>query len=225
MQDIPIEQITKRFQSLPEGLQNAVFSENTANAILKNCALRDIPENKVPLIGQLLTRVLMGYLRPENFADEIQKETGVDGVRVAQVAHDIDTEIFSNVRLELKKLYPPTIQTPTVQAQGFVRQAPEVPSVAARRAPEPARPYVVPIPEKFRTKSIWPASPSQRGEPASLNQGEPTPQPPQEKPAPAKEEAVSVVPVPTTPPTPVPSPVPQQNVSAPKHRRAHHFLI
>lgn len=150
MQDIPLEQITKRFQSLPESLQDAIFSEKGTDAVLKSCALRDIPADKTPLVGQLTNRVLLGYLQPESFAFEIQKETGIDALKATQVAHDIDTEIFSGVRLELKKLYPPTIQTPTVQAQGFVRSQP-----VAAEPPKPAPRYVVPIPERFKKTTPW----------------------------------------------------------------------
>ena len=156
MQEIPREQVMKRFQFLPVTLQDAIFSQASADAVLKICALRDVPDEEAFLVGQLTSRVLLGFLRPENFASEVQKETGVDGVKAVEVAHDIDGEIFSSVRLELKKLYPPTIQTPTVQSQGFAYQAPQPPAAAVRHAPEPARPYVVPIPEKFRTKSAWP---------------------------------------------------------------------
>lgn len=204
MENIPVEQITKRFQSLNTTLQDAIFSPAATDTVLKICALRDVPDNKTPLVGQLVNRVLLGYLRPENFAAEIQKETGIDGMKAAQVAHDIDTEIFSTVRLELKKLYPPTIQTPTVQAQGFVPRAPEPPAVAVRRAPEVARPYVVPIPEKFRAKPIWPAHPQA---PESIPAAAETPTP---MPAIEKKEVV-----PPTPAIPEPKPVtaPVQPVS------------
>lgn len=168
MENIPIEQVTKRFQSLSASLQDAIFSQTATDTLLRICALRDVPSERTAIVGQLTNRVLLGYLRPENFASEIQKEAGIDGVAAAQVAHDIDGEIFSSVRLELKKLYPPTIQTPTVQAQGFAYQTLQPPLAAARRAPEPARPYVVPIPEKFRSRSAWPSQQPQMEVPAPV---------------------------------------------------------
>src|SRR3989344_359205 len=98
MQNIPQEQIMKRFQVLPEALKNAIFSEKTTDSIIKNCTLRDVPVDKTPLVGQLTTRVLLGYLRPELFAAEIQKETGMEELKAQHVAHDIDIEIFSEVQ-------------------------------------------------------------------------------------------------------------------------------
>lgn len=150
MLPISQEQFNKRFQALPEVLQDAIFSEKTADTIGQACQLRDVDESVVSLVATLAGRVLLGFLRPEEFASEIQKETGVDAMKATQVAGDLDREIFSNVRLELKKLYPPLIYTPTVQAPGFMKsQAP---------APEPQRPapsYVVPIPEKFRAQGVF----------------------------------------------------------------------
>ncbi|MEK7520435.1 MAG: hypothetical protein AAB581_04320 [Patescibacteria group bacterium] len=163
MQDISQEQADKRFQALPDALKDAIFSEKTSDAILKSCALRDIPPTKTYVTGRLTGRVLLGYLRPELFAQEVQKETGVDMEKARLVAHDIDTEVFANVRLELKKLYPPTIQTPTMQSPGF----------APSPAPLPAKPrYVIPIPEKFLKKE-WgavalPATPPAMPQPAPI---------------------------------------------------------
>ena len=65
------------------------------------------------------------------------------------VAHDIDGEIFSNVRLELKKLYPPVIQTPTIQSPSFGLKATTNQSDNSNLQPKPK--YVIPIPEKFRS--------------------------------------------------------------------------
>src|SRR3989344_3949745 len=144
MQDIPQEQIMKRFQILPEAIKGAIFSEKTSDAISKSCTLRDIPGNKTSLIGQLTTRVLLGYLRPELFAQEIQKETGMEELKAQHVAHDLDMEIFSEVRLELKKLYPPTMQTPTVQswtAQRSSQSGLPTPSASSGQAK-----YVIAIP-------------------------------------------------------------------------------
>ena len=155
MQTIPREEIKKRYQSLPSTLQEAIFSENTSNIIIKSGNLRDIPTSKIYLIGMLTSRVLLGYLRPESFAVEIQKETWVSEMTAQLVAHDIDGEVFSNVRLELKKLYPPIIQTPTVQTPWSNRtQAPEKFQDSSPKIQEKPK-YVIPIPEKFMKREVW----------------------------------------------------------------------
>src|SRR3989344_1465812 len=155
MQLIPREQITKRLQSLLETLGDAYFSEKTADVIGRACQLRDINEDLMSIIARLAGRVLLGYLHPESFAVEIQKETGAREVTAQLVAHDIDGEVFSNVRLELKKLYPPVIQTPTVQTPWSNRtQAPEKFQDSSPKIQEKPK-YVIPIPEKFMKREVW----------------------------------------------------------------------
>ncbi len=153
----------KRIQLLPEGLQEALFSDRTTDAILKNCALRDIPLKQAYFVGTLARRVLLGYLRPELFAEEIRKETGVEEMTAQHIAHDLDMEIFSEVRLELKRLYPPTIQTPTVQSW-MARENSPLPATSYQlqaNSPLPATPkYVIPIPEKFQGKQFPGFAPS-----------------------------------------------------------------
>lgn len=170
MEIIPQEQVMKRFQVLPEALKNAIFSEKTSDAVSKNCALRDIPGNKIPLVGQLTSRVLLGYLRPELFAREIQNETGVSEMMAQHVAHDIDMEIFSEVRLELKKLYPPTMQTPTVQSWTAQKSNESgMGSPPTTNYPPPTKPkYVIPIPERFQTKSFSGMAPQPKQPPATI---------------------------------------------------------
>lgn len=214
MENISQEQIVKRYFTLGKALQDALFSQQTGDAINKACVLREA-EKDTPIIAKLTGRVLLGYLRPENFAAEIQKETGIDDTKAAQVAHDIDTEIFSNVRLELKKLYPPTIQTPTVASQGFAPRMPEPP--AAVRRPEPARPYVVPIPEKFRTKSMWSSHQVQPAEALAPTQTpaieiKPTPAPSSVAPESVRVSATPVTPAETKQ---APTPQPQKIQSTP----------
>ncbi|MBI1755089.1 hypothetical protein HYR65_02285 [Candidatus Azambacteria bacterium] len=172
---------------MSESLQDAIFSEKTSSATLKSCALRDVPEDGVHLIGRLVSRVLLGYLRPENFASEIQKETGIDALKAGQVAHDLDTEIFSAVRLELKKLYPPAIQTPTIQSPGFVPSAVRNPTPTIQ---QPAPKYIVSIPEKFLKQNAGIVR--QKVETKEQKQEQP-PAPPPQQTIPPKTEPAKIV--------------------------------
>jgi len=176
MRDISEEQVTKRFLTLPESLQDAIFSDQTANIIRKTCVLRET-EDHITTVAKLTGLVLLGYLRPEQFSAEVQKETKIDRAKAEHIAHDVDAEIFSDVRLELKKLYPPTIQTPTIQSPGFTAQFGS-PTPEPAREQEKPRSYVIEIPEKFRKN---PSAPEPKKE--ATNQP-PAAQTPQEAPPP-----------------------------------------
>ena len=99
MKTIPLEEVIKRVAALPEALQDVIFSRRTRDAILQHCTLREIPDDKIYFVGILTSDVLLGYLRPELFALEIQKETGMDMQKAQMVAHDFDREIFNSVPL------------------------------------------------------------------------------------------------------------------------------
>lgn len=149
MQIIPQEQVIKRFQLLPDALKDAIFSVRTVDAILKHCALRSVAEDQIHLVGALTSDVLLGYLPPENFSTEIQKETGMEREKALQIAHDLDREIFSEVRLELKKLYPPTFHTPAVSSSPSHPVSPPLTGIHTQKPH-----YVVPIPERFLQKEV-----------------------------------------------------------------------
>lgn len=195
MQTIPQEQVLKRFNLLPQTLKDAIFSRKTIDAILKYCALREIPEDDTHIVGTLTSDVLLGYLRPESFASEIQKETGVEELKAQHVAHDLDMEIFSEVRLELKKLYPPSMQTPTVQARGFAALPPQATSYQL-----PAKPkYVIQIPEKFMKRETWNVK-REIQEPQAVVEKKSEPLPARSEPAPTPVAPTLTPATPTTPP-------------------------
>lgn len=211
MKTIPLEEVLKRVQVLPEALQIAVFSRHTRDAILQHCTLREIPSDKIYSVGMLTSDVLLGYLRPELFATEIQKETGMDELKAQHIAHDIDMEVFSEVRLELKKLYPPTILTPNVQAQGFAAgQAPAAP------APVVKPKYVIPIPERFQNKSFPGMAPAPQKQEAPAVQTAPVapvaaPEPAKQTPIPPQQPIIE-----NKPAESIPVITPEQETKAPE---------
>ncbi|MEK7452786.1 MAG: hypothetical protein AAB614_00975 [Patescibacteria group bacterium] len=118
MQDIPKEQLIKRFQILSDSLQDIIFSETTADSIRKASVLGGVEENQ-GLLAELTGRVLLGYLNPIHFAEELVNELGISEETAQQITTILDAEIFSLVNTDLRKLYPPTIKTPTAMSKGF----------------------------------------------------------------------------------------------------------
>jgi len=122
MRDIPLQERRKRYQGLSEALQNALFSDKSADAVEKAAVFADI-EDRVRRLALLTGYVLIGYLNPLNFKDELTEEFELSDEVANQVAHQLDVEIFSLVEADLRKLYPPTIKTPTVTSGGFAGPA------------------------------------------------------------------------------------------------------
>ncbi len=118
MQHIPPQQAKKRYFSLSAPLQDALFSDRTSDSIRKAAILGGV-EEKASLLAKLTGYVLMGYLNPLNFKDELKNELGLSEESAKQVASQLDTEVFSLVSSDIRKLYPPTIKTPTASSYGF----------------------------------------------------------------------------------------------------------
>jgi len=118
MQNIPPQQAKKRYFSLSGPLQDALFSDRTSDSIRKAAILGGV-EEKAPLLARLTGYVLLGYLNPLAFKDELKNELGLSEESAKQVAAQLDAEVFSPISSDLRKLYPPTIKTPTAASYGF----------------------------------------------------------------------------------------------------------
>ncbi len=123
MQHIPPQQAKRRYFSLSGPLQDALFSDRTSDSIRKAAILGGV-EEKASLLAKLTGYVLMGYLNPLSFKDELKNELGISEESAKQVASQLDTEVFSLVSSDIRKLYPPTIKTPTAASYGFSPNTP-----------------------------------------------------------------------------------------------------
>ncbi len=119
MEYIPKEKLKARFLSLPDRLQDIILSEETAGVISKAAKFADL-EDQVGILAILTGRVLMGFLHPAKFKDALKDELNIDEQTALQISEMISSQVFDFVEPELKKLYPPTIKTPTVQSKGFL---------------------------------------------------------------------------------------------------------
>ncbi len=135
MQKIPQEQAKKRYFSLSDSLQNAMFSEKSSDAVRKTAIFGNI-ENKVSRLAELTGYVLLGYLNPIDFSKEIQEEFNISRETAEQIASQLDAEIFSLVDSDLRKLYPPRIKTPTAISGGFIPDQNKPSDNSNERTPE-----------------------------------------------------------------------------------------
>ncbi len=113
------QQLIKRFQALSDNLQDIIFSDKTANAIRRAAVLGDV-EYDVDILAKLTSLVLMGYLTPDDFKNELESNLIISRETAEQIASQLDAEIFSLVDSDLRKLYPPRIKTPTAISGGFI---------------------------------------------------------------------------------------------------------
>ena len=106
------EQLWKLYEKLPKELQEAVFSEETANNIDDICTRNGIEDNRISEIARYTGRVLMGVLPPEDFQETLEKELKLEKDLAKKVSQEINRFIFYPVKASLEELYKIEIAPP-----------------------------------------------------------------------------------------------------------------
>jgi hypothetical protein len=100
------EQRWEIFNSLPEKLKDAVFSQDTADAIWNICELHNIDE--MSTIAKIVGRVLMGLLPPQKVAETIRKNLPtIDESMSNTLSIEIQHYILDSVMEDITTLYIP----------------------------------------------------------------------------------------------------------------------
>lgn len=103
IQDYSKEGLWKIYNALPSDLQDAIFSEDTADSIDNICQICKI-EN-VSLAAKLIGRTLMGLLSPKDFINIAQKELNLEEERAKQFEMNVQHYIFNPVADDLEFIY------------------------------------------------------------------------------------------------------------------------
>ncbi len=97
------EEFWKLYKKLPEELQEAIFSVETADHIWDICERNDV--KKVRSIAKYVGNVLIGVLTPEDFQETLEKELTITKDIAKKVTQEINRFIFYPVRPALEQLY------------------------------------------------------------------------------------------------------------------------
>lgn len=103
------EQLQKLYQNLPEELQEAIFSVETADSIWDISGRYDI--EKISIIAKRVGNVLVGALPPEELQEVLEKELNIGVETAKKIVREINRFIFLPVRPFLEKLYSTEITT------------------------------------------------------------------------------------------------------------------
>lgn len=98
------EQFWKLYRSLPQELQDALFSEETGTNIYETCKRNGIEENLSQIVDYV-GQVLMGLLPPKEFQEVLETELGLESEMVKKISFQINRYIFRPVKESLKLLY------------------------------------------------------------------------------------------------------------------------
>ena len=115
------EQLWKLYEKLPEELQEAIFSAETAETIGNICERNKVTEDKIPEVAKFIGRVLMGLLPPNELEKTLTKEVKLKTEVAINVAREINRFIFFPLKEVLSRLYEIEI-APPARPPGIVRK-------------------------------------------------------------------------------------------------------
>ncbi|XOB42762.1 MAG: hypothetical protein ACKKMP_01755 [Candidatus Nealsonbacteria bacterium] len=108
---ISSEQYWKLYKGLPQPLQEALSSDETANNMQNICEKYEITDHASDVVDQM-SWVLLGLLLPDEFQKTIEKELGLEKNIAKKVVLEINRFIFYPVKSSLEELYNMEITPP-----------------------------------------------------------------------------------------------------------------
>jgi|GEM_PF-1263719 len=101
------QQAINRWDTLPENLKAAIFSDYNAEVLWHICENQHLTEDKIEIIATLAGNVLMGFVHPEDFGAEIREALNINPEIANSIAAEVDRKIFNQFKADLKKVYQP----------------------------------------------------------------------------------------------------------------------
>ncbi|MBI4085615.1 MAG: hypothetical protein HY432_03900 [Candidatus Liptonbacteria bacterium] len=160
------QQLDSRWDSMPGILREAMSSDVNSGMIWEISQKEHLPDEKIYAVSRLTGYILMGFIHPEDLANEIKDSAGID-IRIASnIADSINKKIFQPLRDEIDKIYAPALSV----VEGHAGQSGATP-VMVEEIVKPAVPPSVPQPpQSFAAQSRQVPSPKSAPAPFILHQ-------------------------------------------------------
>lgn len=106
------QQSIERWDSLPENLKTAMFSETNIDLVWQLGESNKLTEDQIKNLATTVGDVIMGFLNMDDFERELKSDIGADAAVVSAIAKEITQKIFMPIQNDLKKNYSPISLTP-----------------------------------------------------------------------------------------------------------------
>jgi len=103
MEELSTDKLWEIYKTLCPELKNAIFSEDTADAVWNIAELHEIKDTSK--LGKLAGQVLMGLLPLEFFKDTIKDELGLSEDIAKKASIEMEHYVFNQVKKELNEMY------------------------------------------------------------------------------------------------------------------------
>lgn len=96
----------KTYETLPDNIKEALFNEENFNVVSEICEKNGITDEEIKSqILKYVGKTLMGLLPIKEFPIILELELNLDSETARNMSWDIDSRIFSHLRISLNKLY------------------------------------------------------------------------------------------------------------------------
>jgi len=99
------DQYWKIYETLPQELKEAVFSNETAEDISTACERNKVAQETIPRVASQVGDVLMGITMPIDFQQALQKEVRLKPSVVQAIAQEINRLVFYPVKAALEEIH------------------------------------------------------------------------------------------------------------------------
>jgi hypothetical protein len=134
------KQFAQRWDMLPMNLREALTSERNSTVVWKVCGDEHLSEEKTREVARVVAWVLMGFLHPEDVANEIKLSIDLHPDLAAKIANALNVKIFAPMREELEGTYAPPGTEPHYTPQGEEVAAGEPAIILDNKRPEAVDP-------------------------------------------------------------------------------------
>ncbi len=104
-QEYTKEEFWKLYEKLPQELQEAIFSGETAEHISNICGRYNVNEKTISEVAKQVGNVLLGILPLEEFQKALVEELKIEEDTAEKMAHEINRFIFYPVKPALEQFY------------------------------------------------------------------------------------------------------------------------
>jgi hypothetical protein len=131
------EEMEKRIDSLPDEVQDMLYSPEMYAAIKQISVKHQLHIDQMDLLEAETSQVMLGITETSQFPEILKQSLKVDNTQAGAIAKDIDEMLFSKIRDAMKKAYE---QSTTAPEKSVI-----MPSAMAASAAAPATPAASPL--------------------------------------------------------------------------------
>ncbi|MBM3256886.1 MAG: hypothetical protein FJY98_00950 [Candidatus Liptonbacteria bacterium] len=99
--------VWQRWDMLPPDLREALASEKNGELVSQVCEAEHLSEEKYREVARIASWVFLGFLHPEDVANEVKLSTGIHPEIANKIAVTLNSKIFGSLRDELDAVYAP----------------------------------------------------------------------------------------------------------------------